>query len=214
MNVSILGTGNMARAIATRLLAGGHSVTFFSRTPEKAADMVLELKQGAQKGAGVKVAKLGSPIADPVVISTIWYPAVIDTIKPFAGQFSGKVFVDVTNAVNQTFDDLSTPPGTSAAEEIARVLPKDTRVLKAFNTTYAGLLAQGQVAGQPLDIFIAGDDEAAKATLAGLAQDGGMHPIDVGLLKRAQWVEVLGVLSVTLQSKVSKPWMSSFKVLE
>ena len=214
MNISILGTGNMARAIATRMLAGGNNVTLFSRTPDKAAQTVVELLQGANKGANVKVAKLGSPISDPVVINTIWYTAVLEVVRSLAGQLSGKILVDITNAVNQTFDDLSTPPGTSVAEEIAKLVPKDTRVLKAFNTTYAGLLTQGQVAGQPLDIFIAGDDEAAKATLAKLAESAGLHPLDIGPLRRAQWLEVLGVLSITLQSKVSKPWMSSFKLLE
>jgi predicted dinucleotide-binding enzyme len=214
MNISILGTGKMARAIATRMLAGGNNVTLYSRTPDKAAEMVDELLQGAKKGASVNVAKLGSSMPDPVVINTIWYPAVLEVVRPLAGQLSGKILVDITNALNQSFDDLSTPPGTSAAEEIAKVLSKDTRVLKAFNTTFAGLLSQGKVAGQPLDVFIAGDDESAKATLAKLVEGGGLHPLDVGPLHRAQWLEVLGALNITLQSKVSKPWMSSFKLLE
>jgi len=214
MNISILGTGSMARAIANRMLAGGNNVTLFSRTPDKAAEIVLELIQGAKKGTEVKVASLYSPIADPVVINTIWYPASMEVVRKLGGQLSGKILVDISNALNQTYDNLSTPPGTSAAEEIAKAVPRDTRVLKAFNTTYAGLLSQGQVSGQPLDIFIAGDDEAAKATLVKLVESAGMHPLDAGPLRRAQWIEALGALSITLQSKVSKPWMSSFKIMD
>jgi predicted dinucleotide-binding enzyme len=86
---------------------------------------------------------------------------------------AGKVVVDISNPLNQTFDDLATPPGTSAAEEVAATVPTGTRVVKAFNTTFSGTLVEGQVAGQPLDVLIAGDDEEAKETVAQLVSDGG-----------------------------------------
>jgi predicted dinucleotide-binding enzyme len=121
--------------------------------------------------------------------------------------------VDITNPMNQTFDNLATPPDSSAAEELAKVAPKSTKVLKAFNTTFAGLLAQGRVAGEPLDVFIAGDDEQAKATVAKLIEEGGQHIIDVGPLKRARQLEGLGLLSIVLQSKLDKPWMSVVKIV-
>ena len=84
---------------------------------------------------------------------------------------------------------------------------------KAFNTTFAGLLAQGNVAGQPLDVFIAGDDEQAKATVAKLIEGGGQRTLDAGPLKRARQLEGLALLSITLQSKLDKPWMSAVKIV-
>ena len=213
MNVTIIGTGTMARAIAKRMLAGGNNVILLSRTPDKAAPSTKELAQGAKKGATIKVETLGSPISDPVVINTVWYPASIDVVKAYGNQLSGKVLVDTSNPLNQTYDDLATPAGSSAAEELAKVAPKGVKVLKAFNTTFAGLISQGHVAGQPLDVFIAGDDAEAKATLAKLIEEGGQHPIDAGLLKRARQLEGLGLLSITLQSKHDKPWMNSVKLM-
>lgn len=213
MNVTILGTGNMGRAIATRMLAGGNNVTLFSRDPEKAGAAVRELTQFAKNGAGVKSAALGSPITDPIVINTIWYPASLDVFRKYGSLLSGKILVEISNPLNASFDELITPPGSSAAEEIAKVVPEDVKVIKAFNTTYAGVLSQGNLAGLPADVFIAGDDEQAKATLTGVIEKGGLRVIDVGPLRRAHLIESLGLLSVLVQAKLEKPWMSGIKMI-
>jgi hypothetical protein len=98
-----------------------------------------------------------------------------------------------------------TPPDSSAAEELAQSAP-GARFVKAFNTTFAGTLSEGRVAGPPLDVFIAGDDPDAKATVAGLARDGGLNPIDAGPLKRARELEAMGLLHVTLQGSLGTAW--------
>ena len=213
MNVTIIGTGRMARAIAVRMLAGGNSVTMLSRTPDKAKESIEKLTADAKKGSTIKVAALGSPIADPVVFSAVSYPVAEEIIRKHGNQLSGKILVDITNPLNQSYDDLATPPGSSAAEELAKTAPKGTKVVKAFNTTFAGPLSQGHIAGQPLDVFIAGDDEQAKATVARLVEEGGLHPIDAGPLKRARQLEGLALLNITLQSKAAKPWMNAVKII-
>jgi predicted dinucleotide-binding enzyme len=81
---------------------------------------------------------------------------------------AGKVVVDFANPLNETFDGLATGPGTSAAEELVESAPSGTRVVKAFDTTFSGTLVEGQVAGQPLDVFLAGDDDGSKETVAQL----------------------------------------------
>jgi 8-hydroxy-5-deazaflavin:NADPH oxidoreductase len=213
MNVTIFGAGNMARGIALRLLAGGNTVTLIDREADKAATLAQELSAFTAKGASVKSASLSSPIADPVVVNAVWYPATLDVVQSYGAQLAGKILVDISNPLNQTFDDLATPPGSSAAEELARVAPAGAKVVKAFNTTFAGLLAQGHVAGQPLDVFIAGDDERAKATVARLIEAGGQRVLDAGPLKRARQLEGLALLSIVLQSKLDKPWMSAVKIV-
>lgn len=212
MNVTILGSGNMARAIATRILAGGHPVTLLARDQDKAHTLAQELITGAPRGAKVQTGGLGSALQDAVIINTIWYAAAREVIASYAPQLRGKILVDITNPLNQTYDDLATPPGTSAAEELARLAP-GAHVVKAFNTVFAGLLAQGHVAGQPLDVFIAGDDADAKATVARLIEAGGLHPIDAGPLRRAQQLENLALLNITIQSQMENPWMSGVKIL-
>ena len=213
MNVTIIGTGKMGRAIASRMLAGGNNVTFMTRNPDKASGVVQSLSAEAKSGATVHVQGLDSEINSPVIISALSYSVAEGIIKRHAKQLSGKILVDITNPLNQTYDDLVTPPGSSAAEELAKVAPKDTHVVKAFNTTFAGPLGQGHVAGQPLDVFIAGDDQQAKATIAKLVQEGGQHPIDAGPLKRARQLEGLALLNITLQSKADKPWMNAVKII-
>jgi 8-hydroxy-5-deazaflavin:NADPH oxidoreductase len=213
MKVTILGSGNMGRAIATRMLAGGNSVTLLDREPGKAQAAAQELAAHAKRGATVQGAALGSPIADPVVVSAFFYPVAREVIGSYKDQLAGKILVDISNPVNKTYDDLVVPPGTSAAEELGKIAT-GARVVKAFNTTYAGLLTQGHVGGTPLDVFIAGDDAEAKATVGRLVEEGGQRAIDAGPLRRARELEALGLLSITLQSSLAKPWMSSVKIVD
>jgi len=213
MKVTILGSGNMARAIATRLVAGGNSVTLLDRDPEKASKLAKELGGQAKKGAKVQAAALGSPIGDTVVVSALYYQVALEVVGSYKDQLAGKILVDICNPLNQTFDDLATPPGISAAEELAKLAP-GARVVKGFNTTFAGLLAQGHVGGEPLDVFIAGDDEQAKATVTGLIAEGGQRVFDAGPLRRARQLEGLGLLSISLQSKMAKPWMTGVRLTD
>jgi predicted dinucleotide-binding enzyme len=86
-------------------------------------------------------------------------------------------------------------------------------VVKAFNTTFASTLQTGQVAGRPLDVFIAGDDESAKKKIEQLAKDGGMRPIDTGPLSRARQIEAMQFLHITLQGSLGTNWGSAVKIL-
>jgi 8-hydroxy-5-deazaflavin:NADPH oxidoreductase len=87
--------------------------------------------------------------------------------------------VDITNPVNESFDGLVVPPDGSATEELA-ALAGGARWVKPFNTTFAIPLKSGTVAGDKLDVLLAGDDADAKGKVAALARDGGLNPIDVG----------------------------------
>jgi NADPH-dependent F420 reductase len=213
MNVTILGAGNMARGIATRLLAGGNSVTLVARKPGEAAELATRLADAATKGAAVRTAAWGSAIADQVVVLAVQYGAAAPIVQQYGSQLAGKIIVDITNPLNASYDGLATPPGTSGAEEIAKVTPAGATVVKAFNTTFASTLAAGQVAGQPLDVFIAGDDAQAKSVVAGLISAGGLRPVDAGPLKRAQVLEAMALLLITLQGPMGTGFRSAIKIL-
>ena len=86
-------------------------------------------------------------------------------------------------------------------------------LVKAFNTTFAGTLAEGKVGGQPLDVLIAGDDEGAKETVAELVRAGGLNAIDAGPLKRARELEALGFLHMALQDKLGTGYGSAVKII-
>jgi 8-hydroxy-5-deazaflavin:NADPH oxidoreductase len=72
---------------------------------------------------------------------------------------------------------------------------------------------EGQVAGQPLDVLIAGDDEGAKEMVAQLARDGGLRAIDVGPLERARHLEGLGFLHMMVQQPLGTGFGSAVKVI-
>ncbi|HEX9036174.1 MAG TPA: NAD(P)-binding domain-containing protein [Ktedonobacterales bacterium] len=212
MAVSIIGAGNMARGIGTRLVAAGQSVTIFDRTPEKAEALASELRASAKEGATVTAAVAGATLQDEIVVAALYYPVELDVITQYRDQLAGKILIEISNPLNAEFNDLATTPGTSAAEEVAKIAP-NTKVVKAFNTTFAGPLTQGSIAGQPLDVFLAGDDADAKARIAAILQAGGLRPLDVGPLKRAQQLEGLGLLHITQQFTLNTGFSSAVKIL-
>jgi 8-hydroxy-5-deazaflavin:NADPH oxidoreductase len=143
----------------------------------------------------------------------LYYPGIKEAARQYADELGGKVVVDITNPVDtETWDRLATPPGTSSAEEVAAIVPAGTPVVKAFNTTFAGTLVGGEVAGQQLDVLIAGDDEGAKRKVSQLVSDGDLRPIDVGPLARAQQLEQLGFLHISLQEPHGLGFGSAIKL--
>jgi NADPH-dependent F420 reductase len=207
MKVTIIGAGNMGRGIGTRLVAGGNEVQLVDRDPEEARALAAEL------GDAATASSPGDEIEGEVVVLALYYGSVPEAVEQYRDRLAGKIVVDITNPVElSTFDGLATPPGTSAAEEIAGLVPEGTPVVKAFNTTFAGTLAAGEAGGQQLDVLIAGDDEEAKGKVAALVEAGGLRPIDVGPLRRAQQLEQLGFLHMSVQESLGAGFGSTVKL--
>lgn len=207
MNILIIGTGNMGRGIATRALAGKNTVTLHDEEGAKAQALATEL--GASIAGDVRDAVAASDI---VVIATP-YAASLEVARRLGPSLGNKVVIDISNPLNESYSDLVTAPGTSAAEEIRKLLPPSVKLVKAFNTTFAGTLAAGQVAGQQLDVFLAGDDDAAKATVAEFVKAGGMNAIDTGALERARQLEALGFLGIQLQFRLNTGFATAWKLV-
>jgi 8-hydroxy-5-deazaflavin:NADPH oxidoreductase len=208
MQVTIIGTGNMARGIGSRVLAGGHDLTVVGKDFERAEAVAADIA-----GAGtVKTAVSGDPIEGHVVVLAVYYPDALGAAEQYADQLAGKVVVDITNPVNESFDGLVVPPDGSATEELA-ALAGGARWVKAFNTTFAIPLKSGTVAGHKLDVLLAGDDADAKGKVAALARDGGLNPIDVGPLKRARELEAAGLLHMGVQNELGTGFASALTIL-
>lgn len=212
MNVTIIGAGNMGRGIGTRAAAGGHSVTFVDANPEVAEKTAADVKAAAKKGATVSAASLDAELGDVVVLA-VWYGTNLELAKQLGAKLAGKVVVDIANPLNATYDGLATAPDSSSAEDLAKAVAAGAHVVKAFNTTFAGTLIAGEVAGQKLDVFIAGDDADAKARVSQLVTDGGMRAIDAGPLHRARQIESMQLLQITLQGTLGTNWGSTIKIL-
>jgi NADPH-dependent F420 reductase len=213
MNVTIIGPGKMGRAIGTRAVAAGHSVTFVGDKREHAEQAANDVKASARNGTQVSTADLENVKLGDIVVLALWYGTNKEVAKQLGKRLEGKVVVDIANPLNSTYDGLATAPDSSSAEEVAKAATPGAKVVKAFNTTYAGTLLEGEVDGQPLDVFIAGDDKDAKAKLAQLVQDAGMRPVDTGPLSRAREIEGMQLLHIVTQNALGTNWGSAIKIL-
>jgi 8-hydroxy-5-deazaflavin:NADPH oxidoreductase len=206
MDVTIIGTGNMGRGIATRALAGGHTVTLLGHEPGKAEEAAGELSGDVRTGT------VGDELTGDVVVLAMWYQALDDVLARYGDQLAGKVVVDITNPVDpNTFQPLTVEAGSAAAEIAGKAT--GAKVVKAFNTTFAGTLAGGEVAGQPLDVFIASDDEDAKNAVRELAESAGLRAVDAGPLAHARQLEAMGYLHMAIQDGLGTGYGSTIKVL-
>lgn len=213
MKITIIGAGNMGRGIGYRLVAGGNAVTVVDINPESSEALAKELRSVAKNGGSASSATLENVELGEVVILAVYYGANLDVAKKLGKKLDGKVVVDIANPLNQSFDALATAAGTSSAEEVAKVVSSGAKVVKAFNTTFAGTLVSGNVGGIPLDVLIAGDDEAAKKTVAKLVTDGGLVAVDAGPLQRARELEGLGFLGISLQMKNNLGFATGWKLI-
>lgn len=185
--ISIIGTGNMARAIGARATAGGNTVEIVGRDQSKAADLAASL------GGDTTAGDWGIAPAGDIVILALLYEGVMPVVTEYGDALAGKVIIEISNPFNATFDGLAHREETSVAREVAKVAPTGATVVKAFNTIFSHVLEKGQP-----DVFIAGDDAQAKATVAAFIESLGLRPLDVGGLAMAHWLEGAGLVAVGL----------------
>jgi NADPH-dependent F420 reductase len=213
MKVTIVGAGNMGRGIGTRLVAGGNDVELVDRDPAEARALAEELQAAAKRGASATALEPDSPFGGEVVVLALYYPSLAEAVAQYADRLAGKVVVEISNPIDfTTFDGLVTPPDSSAAEEVARLVPEGTPVVKAFNTTFGRTLESGEAGGEQLDVFVAGDDPDAKRKVIALVEAGGLRPIDAGPLRRARQLEHLGFLHIVLQEPLGAGFGSALKL--
>jgi predicted dinucleotide-binding enzyme len=182
--ISIIGTGNMARAIGTLAVAGGNTVEVIGRDQSKAADLAKSL------GGSTTTGDFGAVPTGDVVIVALRFADVVPVVTHYGDALSGKVIVDISNPFNDAADGLAIADDTSVAREVAKAAPADARVVKAFNTVFGHVLEKGQ---KP-DVFFAGDDAQAKAAVSEFIRSLGLRPLDVGGLNMAHWLEGTGLV--------------------
>lgn len=192
MNITVLGTGNMAKGLAALFARAGHTVTLGSREAARAEAVAAELGHGIA-GADIPTAANRSG----VVVLAVPYPAAAETVEA-AGGLAGKTVIDITNPLTADFSGLSVGHTTSAAEEIQKLAPQ-AKVVKAFNTLFASVLQSGgRAAGQPATVFVAGDDADATGTVSDLAASAGLVPLQSGGLTAARYLEPVAGLNIAL----------------
>jgi len=190
MNVLVIGAGNMGSAFVKQLVIAGHQVSVTARNQEKAQAVAA-----AHPGAKAVVPTNAAAHADVIVLAT-GYSDAVRALKS-VGDLHGKVVLDITNPLTADYMGLTIGHSTSAAEEIAKALPGAT-VVKAFNTVFAQVLAEGANFGNGhvVPAYFAGDDATAKASVSALIESTGFKAVDAGPLKNARYLEAVAGLNI------------------
>jgi 8-hydroxy-5-deazaflavin:NADPH oxidoreductase len=185
-SISFIGAGNMAGAIGAHALKGGNTIEIISRDEAKSKTLADKLGDGTTTGTWGDV-----PSGDIVILAVLFQSAV-QVVKEFGDGLAGKTLIDITNPFNDDATGLAVPHDSSNAQLIAEAAPASAHVFKAFNTLFQPVLT----AGGPLDVFFAGDDATAKASVSAFIKSLGFRPLDVGDLSMAHWIEGAGLLEM------------------
>ncbi len=208
MKIGILGTGDVAKALAAGFLAHGDAVMLGTRDASKLDDW-LQAHQGATAGSFKDAATHG----EIVVLATLG--SVFESVVKAAGldSFDRKVVIDATNPLR--FDEagphLSVGFDDSLGEQVQRALPK-AHVVKAFNTVGSPHMVNPQFEGGPPSMFVAGNDAQAKETVASILRDFGWDVVDLGGIESSRYLEPM-CLAWVLYGLGTGMWHHAFKLL-
>jgi len=194
-SITIIGTGNMARTIGERAVAGGNTVEVVGRDQAKADALAKALGGGTTSGTW------GAAPTGDIVVTALLYAGVVPVVAEYGEALAGKVIVDISNPFNATADGLAYDGETSVAQQAAKAAPADASVVKAFNTIFRNVLEKGRPA-----VFLAGDDAAAKASVQAFVESLGLRPLDVGDLRMAHWLEGMGLVTMGLAAQGVGHW--------
>lgn len=190
MKIGIVGTGRIGGTLGRRW-ALRHEVAFGTRKPQDAALRAL-LEAAGPKARAASVAEAAA-FGEVLMLATPW-PAAREALRA-VGDLSGKVVIDCTNPVGAGLSHALA--SGSAAETLAAALP-GAHVVKAFNTAGFEVYADPRFGNQTASLFLCGDDPAAKQTVAGLAGELDLEPVDCGPLSQARRLEELALLWISL----------------
>jgi NADPH-dependent F420 reductase len=206
MKIAVFGTGMVGNAIATKLVKLGHDVKMGSRTADNAKAVEWVKANGARASQGTFAD--AAAFAELVFNCTKGESSLAALEAAGKKNVAGKVLVDVSNPLD--FSKGMPPSLTvcntdSLAEQIQRALP-DTKVVKALNTVNANLMVEPSLLKGDHDIFVCGNDAAAKGRVKELLGSfGWKHVVDVGDLTAARGLEMYLPLWVRLYGALQSP---------
>ncbi len=211
MKIGILGSGDVAKALAIGFLKHGHDVTLGTRTPAKLAEWIVKNPKG-RIASFADAAKFGE-----LVVLAVKGTAAMDVLRlAGAANFAGKPVIDVTNPI------ADAPPVngvlkyyTSLDESQMEHLQREfgnARFVKAFNSVGNAFMVNPQFKGGKPTMFICGNDEAAKQIVVGILDQFGWETADMGKAEGARAIEPLCILWC-IPGFLRNEWAHAFKLL-
>lgn len=189
-SIAIIGTGHMGRALGHGWALAGERVVYGSREPGARRDL-------GSVAPGAAVRSYGEALAEgEVVVIAIPFSQVASFVQEHRDQLQGKIVVDITNP----FDDLK-DRNKAAAQITSELIGRRARVVAAFKDNFAGTLyREDRRDGERIQVRVAGDDDAAKAVVASLAEKLEADVLDCGSLANARFLDAMVSLMVFLDS--------------
>ncbi len=194
MTLATIGAGNIGKSIGVWAAKSGYDVIFSANNEQHAQD-AARAAGGTAKAATVR----NAVAAADIVLLAVPYGAAKDVLTDINDLLKGKVLIDASNALTADYSGLTLGFTTSAAEEIAKIVP-EAHVVKAFNTVFAQVYASQnpKVNGNTIAVFYAGDDKESKAKVAELIAKMGFDAVDAGALASARTLEPMALLNIAL----------------
>ena len=212
--IAIFGaTGNMGSAIAKSVAKGAYRLLLISNDIEKLKSLQSNISANAPTTEPEIMQSLNDTDSKPdIIILAVPYAAEAEIAPAIRQLAAGKTVISIANPINKNLTGLVTAPDSSAAEDLQKLLP-DSKVVKAFNTTFAGDFAQPVIDGKQVDAFIAGNDEPSVKTVAELVKTAGFNPIIAGDLPVSRTLENMQLLLMQLGLKYNYNWLAGWKIL-
>ena len=205
MKIGILGSGNVGREIAARLVELNLDVMLGTRSPEK-------IKDWSAQHPKVKTGSLSQAAAQgEIVFNTTTGSGSLEALTA-AGEanLNGKVLIDLSNPLDFSHGmppTLTVCNNDSLGEQIQRLLPQ-TKVVKTFNTMNVGLMVNPRsLADGDHTLFLSGNDQAAKDQVSRLLAEwfGWRDMLDLGDISTARGSEALLLIWVPMMMKFGNP---------
>lgn len=210
--IGIMGTGRMGVRLAEAFAKSGVRVTLGSRDPRRAKRIA----------DGLDILGITSGTYEQAIQAEFVLPAMflrdgmVTTLQPYRQALAGKILIDITNPFNDDYSDFILPWDTSGAEELQRHFP-ETRIVGAFKNVWWEVFDAPRFDGTVSDVFVVGDDQAAKQAFLSIVESMPFRFIDAGKLANARVVERMTLLSGELGQRygyfprmnyrfVGEPW--------
>ncbi|MES2874670.1 MAG: NAD(P)-binding domain-containing protein [Bacteroidota bacterium] len=212
--IAIIGaTGNMGSVIARSLAKGNNRLLLLANSQDKIEILIDGIKND-HLSADIDAFECAAEAAweADVIILAVPYAAEKEIAAKIKEKANQKIIISIANPLNETYTGLTTSPDSSAAEELQKLLP-NSKVIKAFNTTFAADFTTPVINGKQVDALLAGNDAEALEIVSGLVETAGFNPIIAGELPVSRTLENMALLLISLTMKYNYNWLAGFKIL-
>jgi hypothetical protein len=211
MKIGVLGSGDVAKALASGFLKHGHKVMVGSRTPAKLADW-KQANPASETGTFSVAAVFGE-----VLVLAVKGAAAADALHAAGPEhLVGKTIIDASNPIADSppsngvlrfFTDIN----ESLMEKLQKEFPA-AHFVKAFNSVGSACMVNPQFPGGKPTMFVCGNNDAAKQTVTGMLDQFGWEVADMGKAEAARAIEPLCMLWC-IPGFLRNDWVHAFKLL-